>query len=208
MNALQRACVRSINGTIQIGGRCWRWPWEPDPEPEDGEDVEPLGFWGRTRRCGLLLAAGFAAYRLSLYWPWLAPLGVAVVMIYGYREAMPIPAAAARPQEITPLVPALTRAAMRAELIDTIRSLADGLKNVHLADVHAQWLDRGLVDAGRTLTEFRAFAESLGIPVRDSVKARGNTRIGVRVADLPPTDPEPAAETPPPAIPGDRLQDW
>lgn len=222
MNRFQRASVRAIDGSIQIGGRCCRWPWEPNPEPDDDEYPEPLGFWGRARRGALQLAAIVAAYEFSLRWPWLDPIAVAVVLVLGYREALPAPpATAAEPQaeepelledddpeqELLPAPPEPT-AASRQLIIDSVRLLAGGYANVHLAEL-SEHMEAGefCVD----LSEFRRWVEAHDLRVRDSVKSRGITRCGIRVTDLPEPAPAEAAETPPPprpVLPPDALQDW
>lgn len=198
MSAWEQHLERLVNGTVQLGPRHWRWLWESKA--------------GRTiiARLAITAGAGWAMYRLAGQWPWLWAVAVLLVLAKGYLSM----ADGEQPEDAEPepepvaFDPVWTREAMRTELLHSLRTLADGYANVHLSRVHSEWIDRGLIDESRELTEFRTFAESLGIPVRDSVKAGGSTRIGVRIADLPEPDPQPAAETAPPAVPDDLLQDW
>lgn len=197
MSGWERHLERAVNGTVQLGPRGWRWLWESKA--------------GRTiiARLAATAFAGWAMYRLAGQWPWLWGVAVALVIVQGYRGAEEQQDGEVEDADApAPLAPALTRAAMRTELIATIRRLAEHRAGVHLAAVHADWLDRGLLDEGRSLSEFREFVESLGLVVVDSVKTRGATRIGVHVADLPGAAPAPAAATPPPAVSDDLFQDW
>lgn len=233
MNGFQRAGVRAINGSIQIGGRCWRWPWEPTPEPQDGESAVPIGFWTRARRGGLLLFAAWSLYRLSAQWHWIGGAIITILLICGYREGFvnepeQQPTATgdaellAEPEhqeqeqgpltaepEAEHLTPAEQFIRDRQLIVDSVHYLAAGYTNVHLADLAAHM---DAADWCADLSEFRTWVHLHKVPTRDSVKARGMTRVGIRVSDLllPPFLAEPEETPPPPlpVLPPDALQDW
>ncbi|MFC1410491.1 hypothetical protein ACEZCY_14625 [Streptacidiphilus sp. N1-12] len=199
MNGFQRVVVRALNGTVQIGGRCWRWPWENTK--------------GR-QRIGRLLALAFgcwALFRLSTFWPAFGALALAGLLILGYWQALPMPIGESEAEDETEPEaadepPMLSPAETRQLIIDSARHLAGERQGVHLEQMHAYWSTEG--DLGMDLSEFRRWVEQHGVPVRDSLKVSGKTRIGIHLGDLPSIAPRPAAAPPPPTVPDDLLQDW
>lgn len=199
MSRWERHLERMVNGTVQLGPRGWHWLWESKA--------------GRTviRRLAVTLIAAWAMYRLAGQWPWLWAVAVLLVLAQGYRSAaeddVPDELELEDDAEDADLFAGWTREELLAALAETVVRLADGRAGVHLDRVREDWIERDLIQPC-DLSDFRVFAEAQGLPVRDSVKALGTTRIGVRVAELPQAAVEPAAETPPPAAPDDLFQDW
>ncbi|MFC1434280.1 hypothetical protein ACEZDB_26935 [Streptacidiphilus sp. N1-3] len=187
MKWLRRAAARIYDGSIQIGWRVGRWPWQ---DPHKGEQAV------RT----VLLAAAVAV----LWWvgqavPRVAGIALVAWAVAAFRAGEAEEEAAgeeAGDGAGEQLVPAPTRADLLADLVDTITQLAGTGRGVHLSLVYRNWLDRGLIRDERTLSQFRRFAEDLGVPVRDSLKVAGKVGIGVRLDDLPdvPATPPPTGD--------------
>lgn len=207
MSNIERHVERAVNGTFQIGPRLFRWPAHSEGARQ---------FLARV----LALAAGaWTAWRLGNQWPWLWALMVAAAVIAGYTLAdTPAKAAEEDEEESGPVEddpeletaeedrPRPSPAEIRQILIDSVRDLAGERQGVHLDQMHAVWSLEG--DLGMDLSEFRRWVEQHGIPVRDSLKASGKTRIGIHLADLPRRPPTEPTATTPPAVPDDLLQDW
>lgn len=192
MSAWERHLARMVNGTVQLGPRHWHWLWES----KEGRTV--------IARLFLTVGAGWAMYRLAGAWPWLWGAAVVLVLVRGYRSAEEEELAGAEEAEDEVSEdgePELSPDDIRQLLIDSIRHLADGRAGIHLEELRTDWLDDGL---DMDLSEFRRWVESHGLHVDDSVKSRGKTRIGIRLAALPAE----AAATPPPVAPDDLFQDW
>lgn len=199
MNLLQRTIVRTINGTLQIGARLWRWPWET----KEGRE--------RLRRVVALAAAAWALYRLAGRWHWIGEVAVGVALICAYRTADPVVDEDDASSNLDEALPEPTVEQLQAALIETIRTLGNGNNGVHLDRILAGWQHAGLADPDMTLTEFRQSVEHLGIPVRSSLKVSGIVRIGVHLDDLPKpqvSDTGHLPDTTPPAVPDDLFQDW
>lgn len=197
----QQTVTRAFIGTGQVVGRL-RWIWET----EDGR-VRFRRIIGRT----LATAFGlWSAYALGAHWPWVGAAELIALLCYGHAKARIEEAEAAEQADDDPAQPASrtmpTPAEIRQLLIDSVRHLAGQRQGVHLDQMHTVWSLEG--DLGMDLTEFRRWIESHGIPVRDSLKASGKVRIGIHLDDLPAASPGPAAETTPPVVPDDLLQDW
>ena len=185
MKWLRRAGARVYDGSIQIGWRVGRWPWQ---DPNKGE---------RAVRAVLLAAVVGVLWWVGQAVPRVAGLLMLGWVVAAFRAGEAEEEAAGDDQAETASnldeVSAPTRADLLADLVDTITQLAGTGRGVHLNLVYRNWLDRGLIRDERTLSQFRRFAEDLGVPVRDSLKVAGKVGIGVRLADLP----GPAAATPP-----------
>lgn len=207
----ERHLERAVNGTVQIGPNLARWPGK-------GKG------WRIPGRVVALGVAVFAAWRLGHQWPWLWALMIAGVLGVGYwlgeftTEPEPAPEeelADVEPGEQLPPAPdpapqhpELTWDQERQLIIDAVRHLAAGYANVHLADLYA-YMDGPAMYMD--LSEFRVWVRVHNVPTRDSVKARGLTRVGIRVADLQQPRWDPPEDTPPPpfpVLPPDALQDW
>lgn len=203
MSGWERHLARMVNGTVQIGPRRWRWLWES----KDGRTI--------IARLAATVAWGWALYRLGGQWHWLWGAAIVAVLFQAYRGAEDEPEEVEQPEgddlepepELPPAPPAPTEAS-RQLIVDSVLHLAAGYANVHLCDLadHME-AEQWCVD----LSEFRRWVEAHDVPTRDSVKSRGITRSGIRVADLPQPPPDEVAETPPPplpVLPPDALQDW
>jgi hypothetical protein len=202
VNGFQRAVVRTINGTIQIGARIWRWPWES----KEGRE--------KLRRGIALIASGWSLYRLTGRWPWIGAVAITVALICAYRTADEVVDDENEVEETTAdlqSIPEPTVEQLQGALIETIRRLADPVGRVHLDRVLIGWQEAGLADPDMTLSEFRQTVEHLGIPVRSSIKVAGVVRIGVHLDDLQQADELVVGNLPtttPPVVPDDLLQDW
>jgi hypothetical protein len=198
VNAFQRGIVRAINGSIQIGARCWRWPWQE-------------AAWRRRARRAALLAFGlWSLYRLSGQWHWIGGAAIALLLAKGYRDGF----VNEPPQQLVDVdhyepdadaAVELDPVDARQLIIDSVLHLADGYANVLLSTLYAH-MDAAQMELD--LSAFRRWVESHDIPVRDAVKAARRVGIGIRVADLPAPRPAGPTRTPPPVVPDHLLQDW
>lgn len=202
MNGLQRICVRTINGTIQIGARMWRWPWET----KEGRE--------RFRRVGVSLTAAWSLYRLAGRWHWIAAVAITVALICAYRAADEVVDGQDEDEETASNLEAVSEPTveqLQGALVATVLRLADSVGRVHLDRILIGWQEAGLAGRDMTLSDFRKTVEHLGVPVRDSVKVAGVVRIGVHTDDLTQaqlTDSRTLPKTTPPVVPDDLLQDW
>ncbi|MEY9837426.1 hypothetical protein [Streptacidiphilus sp. EB103A] len=198
----EQTVTRAFIGTRQTAGRV-RWIWEK----EDGRRR-----LGRMVSRSLTTAFGlWSAYALGTHWPWVGAAEIIALLCYGHAKARleetELPEAAEDEQAEDAAQPVTARpmpspAEIRQLLIDSVRHLAGERQGVHLDQLHAVWSLDG--DLEMDLSEFRRWVEAHGVPVRDSLKASGKTRIGIHLSDLPAS----AAETPPPVVPDELLQDW
>lgn len=199
--AWQQAVTRTVVGTGRLGGRRLRWIWETEA--------------GRARLGQIVartIGTAFLVYtfiRFGTYWPWVGVAEIVGVLWYGYAKAQleeeQLAEDGDEPEPEEPTAPAASMPAapdVRRLIIDSVRHLAGQRQGVHLEQLHAYWSLHG--DLGMDLSEFRRWVEAHGVPVRNSLKASGTTRIGIHLADLP-TE---AAATPPPLVPDDLFQDW
>lgn len=199
-HTVARACI----GTGQTVGRV-RWIWEK---------AEGRARLGLIVSRGLTTAFGlWSAGALALHWPWVGAAEIIALLFYGHAKAEIEEAeqAEAEPEADDAEQPATARpmpspAEIRELLINGIRHLAGQRQGVHLDQLHTVWSLEG--DLQMDLSEFRRWVEAHGIPVRDSLKAGGKTRIGVHLDDLPAAAPPTGLPTPPPVVPDDLLQDW
>jgi hypothetical protein len=204
VNLVQRTAVRTINGLLQGGTRLWHWTWET---AEGRERIRQTG-----RRVLGVATVGYSLYRLAGRWHWIGAAAVAVALVLAYRSGDPAAEEDPDPTEEEPddveAEPSVEE--LRDALIATVRELAGPDRGVHLYRVHQHWQRPDAPPS--TLSEFRQNVEHLGIPVRDSLKAGGTTRIGIHLDDLPPASSSNAADAqpagPPPAVPKDLFQDW
>lgn len=181
MTRRQRVADRISRGSVQIGWRIARWPWEEKAWRQ------------RAGRVTVQVFCGWAGWRLAETFPVVPEAVLGWWLIAAYRAADAEDDRAEAEEQVDQR-PEPSREQLRATLIHTIRTLAAGGNGVHLDRVHLGWQRAGLADTTMTLSEFREFVEGCGIPVRSSLKVRGQVRIGVHLADLP--TPSPAGDVP------------
>lgn len=195
---------RAFIGTGQRAGRV-RWIWEK------AEGRSRLGLIvGRSLSVGFGL---WSAGALALHWPWVGVAEVIALLWYGHAKAEIEEAEQAEAEleaddaeQLAAARPMPTPAEIRQLLINSVRHLAGERQGVHLDQLHAVWSLEG--DLEMDLSEFRRWVEAHGVPVRDSLKASGKTRIGVHLSDLPAGAAPTGPAAPPPVVPDDLLQDW
>ncbi len=204
MNAFRRLVARIYDGSIVIGRRTRAWPWE---------NREWRSTYGRL---GWLGFCGWAWWRMVSAFPSLMALSVAVFLVAAFRasvraveKGVGLPDADAAEdgqvqdggEDEEP--PRATPAEVRAWLLPIIRARIGDGRGVHLDDLLAELVARGVIPAGRRVTELRAELERYGIPVRDQLKIGRVNRMGVHVEDLAAVGGGEAAATPP--APSDTL---
>lgn len=185
MTILRALCARIGDGSAQIGWRIARWPWTDQ------------GWRARTGRSIWMVFLGFALWQITQHYPPAMAVVVIWFLVKAYRVGTATIAKDAQDDtEPVPLTAWHYREANRLELIDTVLRLADNGLAVHLDTVFADFAERDLVSPGRTLSDFRRMCDQVGIPVRDSVKVAGRTRIGIHLNDLPDHSPADSQEDP------------
>ena len=182
MTRRQRAASRISRGSVQIGWRIARWPWEEKAWRE------------RAGRLAVQAFGGWAVWRLAEAYPAVPEVALGWWLIAAYRAAdaeeddneAEAEQREQHQEQQDLIVGAHTIEQLREALADTVRELAGGSTGAHLDAVMADWQEQGLIHHDRTLSEFRAFVEGLGVRVRASQKVRGLNRMGIRLSDLPP----------------------
>lgn len=166
-------------------------------------DGSPDLFWQLARRAAAgtwrerggralaLLLVGWVWWQMLNTWAWLTGVALGWWIIKAWRAADVEERVEEQLAEVDEVraTAGEWRAAMALELADTARRLAYGAQGVHLERVFDDWVGRGLVHPGRTLSDFRRMCVHVGIPVRDSLKVAGVNRIGIHLADLPAPSP-------------------
>jgi hypothetical protein len=200
----EHTVTRAFIGTGQTARRV-RWIWETE---------KGRARFGQIISRSLCVAFGlWSAGTLALHWPWVGAAEIIALLSYGHAKAQLEEAEQAEAeleaedaeQPVTTR-PMPTPAELRQLLIDSVRHLAGERQGVHLDQLHTVWSLDG--DLGMDLSEFRRWVEAHGVPVRDSLKVSGKTRIGIHLSDLPAVAAATGASTPPPVVPDDLLQDW
>lgn len=159
MNTFQRGVVRALNGTIQIGGRCWRWPWQH------------AGFWPRAVRFGWLCFGCWSLFRLSTFWPWVGAGAIAVLLILGYWQALPVDQDAEADEAEGE--PGLTR---EEQVLGTVVGIIGDAPGIHLDTLLAELQQQP--DCGEmTREDLRAILAAVGCPVRRALRVGQRTGV-------------------------------
>lgn len=173
MKRLRRWLDRFCRGAGAVFWRIVEWPGRAD------------SWRGVGLRWAWVAACGWAGVRMWQHATAARALIVTALAITAWRAGGEAPATEAdEDQEPEEETPEASPEQVRAYLLGLVQDLIAERNGVHLEQLLAALVNRGIVPASYRITELRRDLIAAGIPVRDQLKVSGANRMGVHRDDL------------------------